>query len=299
MRAILWNTLALPITDTTYFHVSKFLSGFIEHNIHVTEINDPNEMKNIGRDDIVYISHHGLDYGNMAAATDEFLKLARLDCIFIMWHFHEQIERLALDFPAKFVLTGEYYSPNSSYSHEKYDAYRKHDNYIPVKFLSSLSPSIIGKVERNPTYDAQFVGSPYQPILMEKLSKNFSIIGTYTPPYISEKDRLLTFLSARCTLGFHAPEAAKNGLVTERVAEGLALGCAVVSDNPLVEEFTDGCATYASSYDDFANFLERARNDSEWLRQKQQAGYRFATTKGTYTHLAGEFLKKFRSCKFI
>ena len=297
MRAIIWNTPTLPLPGTMYFHVKKFMSGFENHGFDVIEVNNPDAMHQLTKDDIVYISHHGIDYFNSDISIAEFIKLAKLDCIFVMWHFHEHLQdEVAHNLPHRFVYTGEYYSPNSSYSNEKYDRYRRHDNYIPTKFLSALKPEQIGKFERHPTYDAQFVGSPYQPDIMRQLMTKFSIVGSYTPPFISEEARISTFLNAKCTLGFHDPANVRNGLITERVVEGMAFGCAVVSDNPMVEEFTDGCATYAASYDDFVLFLDRAKHDNAWLAERQLTGYEFAKSKGTYTHLAGDFIKKFADC---
>lgn len=296
MRAIIWNTPSLPIPGTSYFHVKKFMSGFMGHGFELAEVNDPTLLVHVRSDDLVYISNHGFDHGDMSTAIKEFELLSKMNCVFILWHFHDHMQDdVSRLMPDRFVFTGE----NHTWSHVTYDIYRKHDRFIPVKFLSSIQPGQVGQTPRNPSYDAQFVGAPYQPALMEKLTSNFAILGKYTPPFVSENDRLLTFLYSRCSLGFHSPENIEKRLVTERVAEGLALGCAVVSDNPAVNDFTDGCAEYASCYEEFSQFLEKARLDPIWLKRKQEDGYKFAMTKGTYTHLASEFLRKFASCDLI
>lgn len=296
MKAIIWNTKSLPIPGTSYFHVSKFMSGFGSHGFSVVEANSPNLIEAIESEDIVYVSNHGFDHSVFEDALAEFRALSKKDCVFILWHFHNLMEGEVFEtLPKRHVFTGE----DHKTSEVLYDIYRQSSLFHPTTFLSSLHPSSVGKHVRNPTYDAQFVGSPYQPDLMRSLLSNFSIVGKYTPPFISEEERIETFLSARCTLGFHSTGCLEKGLVTERVAEGLAFGCVVVSDNSRAPEVTDGCAIYASSYEDFAEVLLRARTDGKWLAAKQERGYEFARTRGTYTHLAASFMRHFAKCGLI
>ncbi len=296
MRAIIWNTKALPIPGTSYFHVRKFMSGFEQHGLSTAEANDPNLMDLIRDDDIVYVSNHGFDHANFALAAAEFSRLSKKGCVFILWHFHNLMNSEVFEnLPVRHVFTGE----DHPTSEPLYDLYRKNSRFHPTTFLSSVRPADVGLHARDPKYDAQFVGSPYQPHLMSRLAENFTIVGKYAPPFISEEERIATFLVSRCTLGFHSTGCLEKRLVTERVAEGLSYGCVVVSDNIRAPEVTDGCAIYASSYEEFADVLTRAKSDESWLKTKQSQGYEFARNKGTYTHLAGNFIRHFAKCELI
>lgn len=290
-KVILVNTPELPCPGSHYFHTRKFLSSFEYYGFEYAEINKNEDINNISlnSNDVVYVSNHGFDHGNYAIALRQFLTLKKNNCNFILWHFHNHLgKELCDNLPERHVFTGEHFFTH----HPAFDVYRNLDNFVSLKFLSPMSPEIVGKVARNPVYDAQFVGAMYQPQLMQKLVERYKIAVQYTPPFINEDDRIRTFLMSHCTLGFHAEDNIKKRLVTERVVEGLSFGCLVISDNPAAPEFTDGCAEYAQNFEEYCNFLDRAKNDDAWRIKKQNAGYEFVKSKGTYIHLAKDFMNK-------
>ena len=114
----------------------------------------------------------------------------------------------------------------------------------------------------------------------------------YTPPFISETNRLEIFSSSRVILGWHSDANIGNGVVVERVFEGLALGSVVVSDNPYAQQITGGVVEFADSLEGALAIIDRSRKDEGFFRTKQKEGLDFARAKGTYSSVAQTFIER-------
>ena len=285
------NTPSLPILGNFWHTVRKFTSGFSYLNFQIFVINDDSAFNFIedSNQNFFFIGNHGLSK-NEYPETIEKLKLFP-NTIKIFWFFHDFFIKNQDINLGKRILTGEHFLKEPLLiNHKKcYDFQKSIDYYHPLTFLSYISIEKIGTLKRNEIWDAQFVGAYYKKEWTSQL-KNCFIRNT--APEISEEERINSFLSSYISLGFSANDNIKNNVVTERVAEGISLGNVVLCDNPIATEWTDGIVEYVSSFEDLKNKINFFKNNKEAFSKKQKDGYNWAKNKGTYTHLAKQFIEK-------
>lgn len=293
-RIIMLNTPELPVIGTLYFQVMKFMSAFRVHGYTLAEAKTLDEllMMSPKSGDFVYVSDHGLSRSDQEV-TRAFEKIRDLDCTFILWFYHNHIHRLPM--PKKWILTGEHFRnlPKSKEHAAIWNIQNGLENYVPMTFATAILPEDIGRYSRNEILRASFVGAPYQVEWCQNLvTQNNGVLVRYTPPFISEEDRLRIYLSSVVTLGFHSENNSLNSVLVERVFEGLALGNVVVSDNPACEDFTDGNVKYVSSLDEVKYQIDRVWNDPIERQERQKSGMEWCRKNGTYVNVSMAFIEK-------
>jgi hypothetical protein len=293
-RIVMINTVELPVIGTLYFQAMKFMSSFKAHGYEMLEVNDMDSLLelNLSREDVVYVSDHGLSI-NFEKVYSSFEKFKNLECLFILWFYHSHIDKLPM--PQKWILTGEHFrkKPKVKEHIDRWDIQNKLQNYVPMTFATAILPENIGKFQRNESLRASFVGAPYQiDWCRELVQTEPGVLVRYTPPFITEEQRIMIYLSSVVSLGFHSPNNASNSVIVERVFEGLALGNIVVSDNPVCEEFTDGNVKYVSTIQDVKEEIARACNNPEERASRQKSGMLWCKEKGTYVNVSKAFLEK-------
>ena len=285
------NTPSLPILGNFWHTVRKFTSGFSHLNFEIFVINDDSAFESISdsSNNFFFIGNHGLS-ANQYPQTIDKLK-AFPNTIKIFWFFHDFFINNKDINLGKRILTGEHFLKEPSLSNHKkcYDFQKSIDYYHPLTFLSYISIEKISTLKRKEIWDAQFVGAYYKTEWTCQL-KNCFIRNT--APEISEQERIDSFLSSYASLGFSAVDNIKNNVVTERVAEGISFGNVVLCDNPIATEWTDGIVEYVSSFEDLKSKIDFYKNNKEAFSKKQKDGYNWSKEKGTYTHLAQQFISK-------
>jgi spore maturation protein CgeB len=124
------------------------------------------------------------------------------------------------------------------------------------------------------------------------LSEKYNCFIHYYPPFLDEETRLQkVFLDSKICLGFNSDHAVENGMPTERVFEGVAYGCVVLTDCPMAVEATDGAAVLVTNYAELEEKVEYYLNNDNARLEKQKQGMEFAKSKGTYYSVVGDFLK--------
>ena len=286
------NTPSLPISGNFWHTVRKFTSGFSALGFDVVSVNNEEGLSSIAddEDNFFFIGDHGL-YANPYPQTIESLKKFPKTTK-IHWAFHDFLQAHPNINLGKWILTCEHFHKTPSLPghlavHKFHLTIPK--NYQPLTFLSFLKIEQIGTFKRNETYDAQFVGAGYKTDWTSKLKNCFI---HHTPPEISEAERVNSFLNSFAALGFSSEGNIQNGTVTERVAEGLSFGNVVISDNPTATEWTDGIVEYASCFEELSDKIAFFVHNKQAFKEKQTRGYEWAKNKGTYTHLAMQFVKK-------
>jgi hypothetical protein len=290
------NTPELPVIGTLYFQVMKFMSAFQVHNFTLYEVRSISELFSLNpvASDFVYVSDHGISR-NFEEVTNAFVSFGTLDCTFILWFYHGHIDSLPM--PRKWILTGEHFRrpPQVKEHIERWNVQSNLSNYVPMTFAASILPENIGRYGRNEILHASFVGHPYQIDWCRNLvASNDKVLVQYTPPFISEENRLRIYLSSVVSLGFHSENNSKNSVIVERVFEGLALGNVVISDNPACEEFTDGNVKHVSSLEEVKHQIERVWSDPVERKQRQESGMAWCREKGTYVNVSKAFIEKSR-----
>jgi hypothetical protein len=285
------NTCSLPILGNFWHTVRKFTSGFAHLNFEIFIINDDSNFDSIddSKDNFFFIGNHGLS-ANEYPQTIEKLKLFP-NTTKIFWFFHEFFMKNKDINLGKRILTGEHFlkEPLLPCHKKRYDFEKSIDYHYPLTFLSYIPIEKIGNLERKEIWDAQFVGAYYKTEWTSQLNNCFI---RNTAPEISEEDRINSFLSSYVSLGFSADDNIKNNVVTERVAEGISFGNVVLCDNPVATEWTDGIVEYVCSLEDLKNKINYYKYNKQAFLKKQKEGYNWSKEKGTYTHLAKQFIIK-------
>lgn len=283
-----------PCPGSHYLHTKKFLSSFKVHGYGYSEIKELSDLENIKSSDIVYLSDHGFSTNNFPSEIME--KISRAGCSVILWFWHDHLDLARQLFENRFILTGEHFysRPTLPIHINRWNIQINATEYVPLTFASNLLPSKIGTYERNEKYLAHFIGNGYKHDLNKRLRRRFiKVKYLNTPPFITEEERVKIFLSSKVALGWHSDDNIQNNVIVERVFEGLAYGNVVISDSPMAPEVTDGIVEFMNTYDETKEFLLRIKRDEKFRLLKTKAGQDWAKSKGTYSHVAKNFIDKF------
>lgn len=300
-RIALVNTSEFPCPGSHLLHARKLLGAFSSQGYAYQEITaDASQtVFELREGDIAYISNHGLISGQPSSRQIEILDaLAKAGVVPIFWFWHEHTELLDSIFGSRWILTGEHLrAKNVLPSHEVFARItNSRENFVPSRFASALQPFEIGKTPRTNLYNASFVGHRYQRVLNTRLSWTLPKVKiVYTPPFISEDERISLFTSSHIVLGWHSSSNIVNGNVVERVFEGLAFGSAVITDNPFALEATDGNVLFANTYSQTKEYFERIISDSRFRETLQETGKAWAKSHGTYDSVANSFITTARN----
>lgn len=282
------NSPELPTPGTHRFTITKFASGFKYYGYEVSE---SKLLDGIIDGSIVILSNHGISNNKWAL---QYLADRFPNCIYICWFFHKIYNEIPFK---KFILTGEHYHKEPICTIEQdIDGDHRNDwklqqtisNYIPLTFSSSLLPEQVGAFTRSHMINGCFIGTQYKPDWVEGLQNIVYITGNNLP----EEERVKLFLSSKIAFGFHTHPNVLNNVVVERVFEGMAYGCVVISDNPVASEITDGIVQIATNKSDFLKLYNELLNNPDRLKELQTKGYEWVKQKGLYVHTVKHFLDK-------
>lgn len=283
-RVYVLNSSALPVLGTLMYTFKKFLSGFsyYEYETHIVT-----DMEQIIDGSIVILSNHGMPQG-MSYLNQLAENLP--NCIYICWFYHSYY----YDIPfKKFILTGENFRSEPQYTHlEDWKLQLKINNYVPLTFACALYPNDIGKHHRNEILNGCFCGSAYKPNWISGLVNIAYIPGACHGNIVNEEDRIKLFLSSKIAFGFHSNDNILNNVVVERVFEGLAYGCVVISDSPAAHNITNGIVQYASNKEEFLQIYRALLRNRPLISELQCKGYEWVKNNGLYVHTAKQFIDK-------
>jgi glycosyltransferase involved in cell wall biosynthesis len=236
---------------------------------------------------ILLLSNHrvDLDYlGRLAAATPE--------TVFILWSFFDVLDRIPFK---RWILTSEQYiRPPTMEGHLA--NYQKAlalgpGRYIPLGLRVPESPTSIGSWPRAdpPTLTACFMGSPYKAQWTARIP-NILYHNIQRDGLLTAAARRANYLRSMFALGFHSDENVRNNHVTQRVFEGMAYGCVVLSDNPAAALLTDGIVEYVGSAAEVEERIAYFLWNPDLVAAKQAAGYEWCRKYGTNRWAARQFL---------
>jgi len=285
----LFNSKLMPCPGTHYLHTKKFLSGFEIHGYTFIEISDAQGLSILGKDDLVYISNHGLAEN----CISELFQIKKCGALPIFWYGHDHLDMISSVFSFRFLLTGEHFrkAPTLEPHFRYWKMQNGLTNYVPLTFASGLAVNKIGAFSRQDKHSAHFIGNGYKRLRnfgIKTLSEDTIVINT--PPFLSEIRRMEIFLSSRVALGWHSKQNLLNHVIVERVFEGLAFGNLVVTDHPDAHEVTDGIVEYVNNIQETLELIKKARVDKKYFHEKQELAYSFAKSYGTYENVALNFI---------
>jgi hypothetical protein len=225
--------------------------------------------------------------GNYVHFKDTYDEIARRcpRTVFVCWYWHDSNFRPF----SKMIYTGEYWLRVSPEDYPRLDYFMKHD-YVPLKLRASDHPRKIGTYPRNVVRDYCYMGGGYR---MEWIPHEYSgiyhrVIWDNYVPYAMRRE---IYLSSMFALGFQADANIQSGHISQRIFEGLAYGCVVLCENPMVSFYTDGIVVYIKSKEDLLEKMKYYKEHPEEVERKQRLGYAWVKKHGT-NRLTTDLLKE-------
>ena len=260
------------------------MQGFVDYGFTVSEANTTDACVN---KTILLIS------SNPTESKPHLDTLNRLspDTIYILWYYHDFINTLPFK---KFIITGEHFlHPPRVPTHVAFNNIASQiQNFVPLLLRANESPANIGihpPVRRS--INGVFMGWGYKPDWASGLP-NVLYHNTLCHPLIPYAERREHYLRSVIAFGFHADDNIMNYHVTQRVFEGLAYGCVVISDNPSATEMTGGIVEYAANKEEFLRKYNYFLQNPDACNKKRLEGYEWCKKYGTNRYSASLFLKK-------
>ena len=159
--------------------------------------------------------------------------------------------------------------------------FRKLPNSVPLLLRANEDINDIGKYNRNIMMDYCFMGCAY----CKNWVVDIPFKGVYKTggwkEYLSYNDRRNIYLSSTFALGFRGDEGIRTQHASQRIFEGMAYGCIVLTNSPPAVEQTNGVAVLIKNKEDMIDKMKYYMNNPEEIKNKQEDGYSFVKQYGT------------------
>jgi hypothetical protein len=197
------------------------------------------------------------------------------EAIYIGWYWHE----INTDDLKYFIYTYE----NMLNPDYRVMFLKQKKNNCPLFLRAPENPEFVGTYKKNIIYDYCYMGWRHKP---EFVPSNNLFKGLYYGvtehnlflDYIKRKE---IYLSSIFALGFQADKNINDKHVSQRIFEGLAYGCIVLSNSISACEQTNNIVVYVDSKQDLENKMRFFKANPELIKQKQLEGYEFIKKYGT------------------
>jgi hypothetical protein len=281
MSIALVNTPECPCPWTHGAACREFLEGWVDYGFSVGEAKTLEECKG---HTWLLLSNHRVDWPFLDTLANQ-----NPNTIFLLWCYHEHIQRIPFQ---RWILTGEQYvDPPTLPGHIQAHAKAAIPNYHPLWLRANISPEEIGHPKPPAKWLGYFAGSGYKRDWVQGLQGVlYHDVGTQG--LLTSSQRREIALQSVFAFGFHSPENIANNHVTQRVFEGLAAGCIVLSDNPAAAKLTGGIVEYVGSREAMLECMDYYVHHPMAIERKQQQGYEWARLHGTNRAAAAAFLLK-------
>ncbi len=276
------NTPESPCPGTHGAACREFLEGWESFGFSVGEATTLQECQGYSW---LLLSNHGMDWDFLHRLAEQ-----NPETIFICWCWHDFITRVPFK---RWILTGEQYvDPPTLAGHVAAHAKALAiPNYQPLLLRVPEDPTRIGTFPRSiqHKYLAFFAGSGYRRDWVRDIP-DIVYHDVYASGLMSAEERRSYHLQSLFALGFHSPENVANHHVTQRVFEGMAYGCIVLSDNPAAAKLTDGIVEYVGSRRDMMERMAYFLWNHDLAEAKRKEGYKWVKKFGTNRYAAQCFL---------
>ena len=201
--------------------------------------------------------------------------------VYIGWYWNEQDVRQL----PHFVHTHENkLKPKVSLTYLRSGA----SNPIRVPFLlrANDDPELIGTYPKRIVRHYCYMGYKYNPEMVPSSPKYTGYYyGTKNlSEFLNYETRKRIYLSSMFALGFQSKANADEQHVSQRIYEGLAYGCIVLSNSEAARDQTDGIVEFVSSQREIEDKIDYYLKNPKAYLARQAAGYNFIKTRGGTNH---------------
>ena len=282
------NIPECPTLATHYPACMEFIEGFTSFGYTTSSVTTLQECSD---KDILVLSDHRINIPFLHE-----INKCNPNAVYILWCYHRILDKIPFK---KYILTGEYFhrTPRMA-GHIQFDIINKQcGRFVPLMLLANEDPEKIGTYEKKLELDGCFMGTPYKQHWVSNLPNilyhNINISGL-----LSYNDRRKNHLRSKIAFGFTSDANILNYHPTQRIFEGLAYGCVVISDNEAARDMTDGIVEYAATEEEFINKYNYFLTHPEACKEKEIAGYEWSKCFGTNRYTAKLFLNKIIELKY-
>lgn len=211
------------------------------------------------------------------------------DSVYFCWYWVHFNHYTPIDFtpinykPFKYMIyTGNNYliTPTIPHLIDELNKYTILTNFCPIKLRANEHPDLVGTYKRNVERDYCFMGGGYKIdwVPSEYTGIYHQVINDNYIPYNKRRE---IYLSSVFAFGFHNDITIDCGSISQRVFEGMAYGCIVLSDNPAAEKLTDGIVVTVTSKNDLIEKMNFYKHNPDLIIEKQNKGYEWVKKYGT------------------
>lgn len=159
---------------------------------------------------------------------------------------------------------------------------------IPFLLRANDDPALIGTYSKQIVRHYCYMGHKYNTEMVPSSPKysGYYFGTTNDSKYLNYETRKRIYLSSMFALGFQSRSNIEEHHVSQRIYEGLAYGCIVLSNSPAAREQTNGIVELISSKREIEEKIDYYLKNPEAYLQRQAAGYHFIKTCGGTNHTA-------------
>ena len=161
---------------------------------------------------------------------------------------------------------------------------------VPFLLRANDDPGLIGTYPKHIARHYCYMGYRYNPEMVPHAPKYTGYYyGTKNlTRFLNYETRKRIYLSSMFALGFQSKSNADEQHVSQRIYEGLAYGCIVLSNSEAARDQTDGIVEFVSSRREIEDTIDYYLNNPEAYLAKQMAGYNFMKTRGGTNHATAQ-----------
>jgi spore maturation protein CgeB len=161
----------------------------------------------------------------------------------------------------------------------------------PLLLRASEHPDLVSSHTKNIIYDYCYMGWGYCRDLVPGDSFHGVYHGVYNHDHFLPYDkRREIYLSSIFALGFQSSTNIDFEHVSQRIFEGLAYGCIVLSNSLPACEQTNNIVVHVTSKQDLENKMRFFKANPDIIKRKQEEGYEFIKKYGTNHYAIDKFI---------
>lgn len=256
------------------FYVFKEFSGYFQrNNFSIKVIRD---LKKLHNNSIVLMGDQ------IRCEPVKLLKEVAPEAIYIGWYWHNiQTDGL------HFIHTYENRLDDSSERMVKNKSFKYN---APFLLRADENPIFVGTYPKKIVYDYCYMGWRYcEHLVPQKFVGVYHGVKDHTK-FLNYETRKNIYLSSLFALGFQADENVATKHVSQRIYEGLAYGCIVLSNSFAACEQTNHIVIHVSTRDEVERLMTYYIEHPNEAEKKRQEGYAFSKEFGTNQVSATLFL---------